>query len=575
MTSEERPVEPANRHWPELGCGVGLRNEHYDFVTTHWPKMDWFEAVSENFMDSGGRPLHILEKVRARYPVVLHGTSLSIAGCDAFDYLYLERLKKLIQHIEPAMVSDHLCWSGVDGERLYDLLPLPFTEEALNYTIRRVQEVQDFLGRQILIENVSTYIAYRHSVIPEWEFISTIAKRAGCGILLDVNNVYVNAFNHGFLPEKYLDGIPGELVGQIHLAGHTDKGPYLFDTHSAPVIDPVWNLYRSALKRWGRISTLIEWDEAIPSFPELSAEADKARKIYRAAAKRAADYSVTPPTLGKKIPLKVDDLLNVQRWMKTKVQPEGAGKDFPTLPVLLHSQASEPGEVRLKVYSDGYLGRFHESLKEAYEAVRHLLGEGTFISAAEAYAREFPSQEYNLSLAGRHFPEFLKKWEGAQAFPFLPNLAELEWLIVRSFHAFDEEPAGLEQLQSIPEEQYEHLVLAFQHSVALKTSDWPLLDLWKARKTPVEEIKIDITNRPQNILIFRRGEDVFCHLLETGPFVLLQQLLAGHCLGDALETAVERDASIEGRVQELFAFWMQNGLIRRFTVQPEQASSQK
>jgi uncharacterized protein (UPF0276 family) len=268
------------QRWPSLGCGVGLRSEHYDLITRDWPSVDWFEAISENFMDSGGRPLEVLEAVRRRYPVALHGVSLSIGSVDPLDEGYLKRLKALADRIDPTIVSDHLCWTRVDGEQLHDLLPLPLTEEAIRHVARRIDQVQHALGRRILLENVSTYVTYRHSAMPEWEFLAEVAERSGCGILLDLNNVYVNAFNHRFEPSDYLEHLPGELVGQFHLAGHTDCGAYLFDTHSKPVVDAVWQLYQDALARWGPVSTLIEWDEDIPPFERLQQEAETARSIY-------------------------------------------------------------------------------------------------------------------------------------------------------------------------------------------------------------------------------------------------------------------------------------------------------
>ena len=272
-------MRPPARPWPALGCGVGLRAEHYDTIVATWPQMDWFEATSENFMDSGGRPLHILEAVRRRYPVALHGVSLSIGSVDPLNREYLARLKALVERIDPVSVSDHFCWTGVDGENLHDLLPLPFTEEALDHLVSRIQQVQEFLGQRILLENISAYVSYRHSTMPEWEFITAVARRAGCGILLDLNNIHVNAVNHQFDPYEYLRAIPGELVAQFHLAGHTDMGSFLFDTHSRPVIDAVWALYRHAVEQWGPVSTIIEWDDDIPPFPRLAEEAEKARSL--------------------------------------------------------------------------------------------------------------------------------------------------------------------------------------------------------------------------------------------------------------------------------------------------------
>jgi uncharacterized protein (UPF0276 family) len=274
---------------PGLGCGVGLRREHYAQVTEQWPAMDWFEAISENFMDSGGRPLHVLEAVRHRYPVALHGVSLSIGTTDPLDLGYLGRLKALTGRIQPVSVSDHLCWAGVGGHSLHDLLPLPFTEEALRHVVERVQRVQEFLGRRILLENISTYVTFAHSEMPEWEFTAEVARRSGCGLLLDVNNVYVNAFNHQFDPLRYVAALPADSVQQIHLAGHTDMGSFLFDTHSAPVTDAVWQLYRAALRRFGRVPTVIEWDEGVPPFEVLAMEAATARAV------QAEDVSADAP----------------------------------------------------------------------------------------------------------------------------------------------------------------------------------------------------------------------------------------------------------------------------------------
>ena len=271
--------EHESRLFPRLGFGVGLRAEHYDDVLSGPRRIDWFEAISENYIDSGGRPLHVLERVRHDYSVALHGVALSIGSADPLNAQYLRNLRTLVQRIEPALVTDHLCWTAVDGRGLYDLLPLPYTEETLDHVVCRVRQVQDWLGRRILLENPSTYVQFRHSVFTEWEFLAAVAEAADCGILLDVNNVYVSAYNHGFDPVCYLDGIPPARVGQMHLAGFTHMGTYLFDTHSAPVSEPVWRLYAYAVERFGPVSTLVEWDADIPTFGRVCAEAEHARRI--------------------------------------------------------------------------------------------------------------------------------------------------------------------------------------------------------------------------------------------------------------------------------------------------------
>lgn len=262
---------------PYLGHGIGLRTQHFSRLWDGTARVDWFEAISENFMIRGGRPLAALEKARELAPLVLHGVSLSLGSTDPLNDSYLQHLQALIRRFEPAWVSDHLCWGSVGGHYAHDLLPLPYTEEALDHVAKRVQAVQNQLGRQILIENVSSYLTFSHSTLSEWEFLAEIAERADCGILLDVNNVYVSATNHAFRAEEYILGVPAGRVGQIHLAGHSDMGAYLFDTHDGPVIAPVWDLYRLAVRHCGRVSTLIEWDDKIPEFEVVCAEAECAR----------------------------------------------------------------------------------------------------------------------------------------------------------------------------------------------------------------------------------------------------------------------------------------------------------
>ncbi len=262
---------------PFLGHGVGLRPTHYPRLWDGTARADWFEVISENFMVGGGRPLAALQHARAVAPVALHGVSLSIGSTDPLDEAYLRALAALADRVEPAWISDHLCWTGVAGRQAHDLLPLPYTEEALAHVVARVVAVQERLGRQILLENVSSYLTYSHSTIAEWEFLCAVAERADCGLLLDVNNVHVSAANHGFPARAYLAGLPADRIGQIHLAGHTDMGDYLFDTHDGPVIEAVWDLYRGAVRRFGRVSTLVEWDDHVPDLDVVCAEAERAR----------------------------------------------------------------------------------------------------------------------------------------------------------------------------------------------------------------------------------------------------------------------------------------------------------
>jgi uncharacterized protein len=266
--------------FPSLGFGVGLRRPHYNLILDTHPKVDWFEVISENFMVEGGRALEVLEGVREHYPIAMHGVSMSIGSTDPLNRSYLRKLRELARRFEPAWLSDHLCWTGVGGHNLHDLLPLPYTEEAINHVVARIRRVQDTLERPILIENVSSYMAFADSTMTEWEFISTIAEEADCGILLDINNIFVSAFNHRFDANEYVDAVPVERVVQYHLAGHSDHGTHLLDTHDHPVRDEVWALYERAARRFGEVAAIVEWDDNIPEFAVLAEASERARDIF-------------------------------------------------------------------------------------------------------------------------------------------------------------------------------------------------------------------------------------------------------------------------------------------------------
>jgi uncharacterized protein len=268
----------------DLGIGIGLRTTHFGEILAGEPAVDWFEVLSENFTDTGGRPLHVLDRVVERYPVALHGVSLSIGSTDPLDRAYLRKLKALAGRTRARWVSDHLCWTGVLGKNTHDLLPLPYDEATLRHVARRVKQVQDVLERPLVLENPSTYLAFARSTMPEWEFLARLGDASNCGLLLDVNNVYVSAFNHGFDPRQYVDAIPADRVVQVHLAGHTNHGTHILDTHDGPAIDAVWDLYARLCARTGPVSTLFEWDASIPPLADVRAEAEKARPLRSAAA---------------------------------------------------------------------------------------------------------------------------------------------------------------------------------------------------------------------------------------------------------------------------------------------------
>ncbi|GAA2631619.1 DUF692 domain-containing protein [Actinomadura fulvescens] len=275
-----------------LGLGVGLRSSHLPYVVSAWPPVGWFEIISENFMDSGGYPRYALDQIAERYPVVMHGVSLSIGSTDPLDIGYLRRLRRLAAATGARWVSDHVCWTGVAGVNSHQLLPIPFTEPSLRHLARRIRTVQDVLERPLVLENPSTYAAFAHSTMTEWEFLARLCEESGCRLLLDVNNVFVSAANHGFDAEEYIRALPHDRIAQIHLAGHADHGTHLLDTHDRPVAEPVWQLYRLATALSGPVPTLLEWDDRLPPFPQLLAELHKANQYIGKSTPRPGEHDM-------------------------------------------------------------------------------------------------------------------------------------------------------------------------------------------------------------------------------------------------------------------------------------------
>jgi uncharacterized protein (UPF0276 family) len=281
---------PANRFngFTEYGVGIGLRIPHYQHILTRKPLVDWFEIISENYMIDGGRPLEVLDKILDQYQVVQHGVSMYFGSASDADPEHLKRLKTLVRRTKTPWLSDHLCWGSVDGRYTHDLLPMPYTWEAVKVTAERIRHVQDYLEIPVVVENVSSYAEYHVSEMTEWEFLNEVVERADCGILLDVNNIYVSSQNHSFDPFTYVNAVPAERIAQIHIAGHSKFEKYILDTHDHPVLEPVWQLYARTIERAGPTATLLEWDDNIPSFEDVHAEALKANRFLDAAAKKNA-----------------------------------------------------------------------------------------------------------------------------------------------------------------------------------------------------------------------------------------------------------------------------------------------
>lgn len=263
---------------PDLGLGLGLRSKHFNHILEKNPTVDWFEIISENFMDSGGRPRYVLNQIAEKYPLVMHGVSMSIGSTDPLNFDYLKRLKSLADEVNPVWISDHLCWTGVLSINSHDLLPVPLNDESLKHICTRIKTVQDFLERPLIIENPSTYLTFQHSTIAEWDFLRYMTEETACGLLLDVNNVYVSSFNNEFDPVTYIERLPHDRIVQMHLAGHQHCGNHIIDTHDREVVNQVWELFRLAWQKTGGVSTLLEWDSEIPEFDTYHAELLKAKR---------------------------------------------------------------------------------------------------------------------------------------------------------------------------------------------------------------------------------------------------------------------------------------------------------
>ena len=298
---------------PNPGLGLGLRSKHFNYILENNPKVDWFEIISENFMDSGGRPIHILKQVAERYPIVMHGVSLSIGSTDPLNREYLTKLKRLATEIKPLWVSDHLCWTGVNGLNTHDLLPVALTEEALKHICKRINEIQDFMQRPMVFENPSTYLTFKQSTIPEYDFLRYMTEETGCGLLLDVNNVYVSGYNNDFDAEHYIRQLPHDRIVQMHIAGHQNCGDYIIDTHDRQVIQNVWKLYNLAWKLTGGVATLLEWDSNIPEFEEYHAELMKSKQYMDSFTMTEAVVEEASPAFAE-VSNPVDFLVNDIQW---------------------------------------------------------------------------------------------------------------------------------------------------------------------------------------------------------------------------------------------------------------------
>lgn len=544
----------------KLGFGMGLRPSHYPYIFEHWPAVDWFEIISENYMDTGGRPVRMLEKIRERYPVVMHGVSLSIGTVDPLNSEYLKKIRDLASWLNPPWISDHLCWTGIAHKNTHDLLPVPYTQETLRHIVERIKKVQDILDRPLVLENPSTYLEFTSSSMPEWEFIARMAEETGCGLLLDVNNIYVSCYNHRWDPKTYIDSLPLASVAQIHLAGHTNCGTHIIDTHDDHVIDDVWTLYNYVINKSGPIATMIEWDDKIPEFSVVMSELDKARK-WAAAAQGPVKIPTFPsyrdnlrPT--EKLTPFIDQIQDMQSAiLQGKVdlmQPEERIVPKPDF----------SPEAQIQVYINGYRYRLFDCVAEDYPALKAYLGEEKFNKLIDAYIEATPSTHFNIARYTLAFPNFVKEHEDIFAF----ELAVLETQIVQTADLPETDVLTAEDLLQINPENFESTKLQSRKALRLLAFSHPVNSFYEAH------LGGQIPHKPDQsssfLAIYRHNDQLWRLELEEQEFLILNSLFAGLPVGEALDSIIPQDDEEDGVANNIhiwFGKWMANGLLARPT----------
>ncbi len=547
---------------------------HYERALAGALDVDFVEVVTENFFGEGGRPRAVLEAVRRERPLVFHGVSLGVGSPGEPDLDYLRRVRALADAFEPAWLSDHVCWTRIDGRQSHELLPLPFTREALERVIDNTQRTQEILGRPLLLENVSSYVAFAANEMPEWAFLAELAERSGCFLLLDLNNVLVNAHNHGFAPLDYLAGLPSSKVRELHLANHSRYPGYRFDDHRGPVPDEVWQLFDAALRRFGPVSSIVEWDEDLPAWDRLAAEAHQARQHERivlgepapvsgAGARAALETGVVPGV--RRAPSAAPTLERIQRLTFAALTwPEGVA-DFAstgggaTRAALLGSYLdhADLGPIeRLDIYANAYFYRLLGALREVYPRLARQLGEPAFHNLVTDYLLEHPSTSPDLTHLADALPAFLRsptrqraeQWQTA-----LPGLAELELALARALHAPDAE------------------TLTHADLLALAPAEWPSLVLRLVPSASTLALEHDVSavvERPGvgagggATLVARRQHSSYYRRLEPLEALALEQLTRATPFGLLCERLSHAGATPEVLVHYLER-WVADGLVQR------------
>lgn len=560
-----------SRHHPgaaaALDVGVGLRAPHYRAFLERRPAVGWLEVHTENYLDQAGWDWHVLSRLRRDYPLSLHGVGLGLGSARGFSSEHLERVASLVRRTEPALVSEHLCWGAVADRQLNDLLPVTLDQAALDLLCARVQRVQDRLQRQILLENVSTYVRFQADAMSETEFLAALAARTGCGLLLDINNLYVNQCNHGEDALQAMAAIAPGTVGEIHLAGHLVTPLAVIDHHGDTVAEPVWRLYEAALRRFGRVPTLIEWDTDLPALDVLLGEADKARAL---ADRLAPGAPVRPAVFAAPVR---------PQLVATATATAGAPADPAAAPVsaltqqefaaALFDPAQEAAvQARFRAGQDGrrfglYRGNltatWDKTLANAYPVIRMLVGEEFFGGLSRAYGHAQPSDNADLNQFGAHFAAFLASFPHTAQLPYLPDMARLEWAVHRAHYAPAAEAISAGQLAALPPERLEGRTMTLHPACSLHASAWAVVPLWLAHQPAANlDFPATVDQASYGIVLRPRWQT---RLLPLSPaaHAALARLAAGATFGAALDAAFELDERFD--IAGQLGLWLEHHVI--------------
>jgi uncharacterized protein (UPF0276 family) len=566
-----------------LGHGVGLRVPHYEQALREGLDVDWIEIITENFFGGGGRPRAVLQKLRGDLPLVFHGVSMGIGSLSGPSDEYLKTLAGLVNEFEPAWVSDHLCWTSFEGRFSHDLLPLPYTEEALLHVVGQIGRVQDRLRRPIVLENVSSYVAFAHSAMPEWQFLSEVARRSGAAILLDVNNVLVNAANHGCSPAEYLAGLEPGQVQQLHLANHSERGAYRFDDHKGAVPEAVWQLFDDALLRFGPLSSLVEWDEDVPAWEVLRAEQRKASARARAVLERrtpsqtpAFELSRSEPTPRETRPTPSLQTAQALFWSAV-TWPDGvrgylerAGPERrEAFDAMFASSAAFDRVERVDVYADGYFYRLLEALREMFPRLACLLDGAAFHNLVTDYLLARPSREPNLRNLGDRLPAYLERHplaggkRGIQNSPCV-DLARLEQALDRALDCPEGERISEAALLALAPELWPELRVCLARPCSIIESSWdlPRLVALCDRGEREAALALEPLSEPQHLLVGRRGHRVYFRTLAAGEALALGAFQSGANFGRVCaELSASQSSFQPSQMVQYLRAWLAEGAV--------------